>query len=1026
MATARDLLERVIAWPGPQDPGYVNVHWWSPNDKHPLPDDPRHKTWWGRPTRTLDDFIAQVNWALRQPYIRDIYFCTSVQRDMDKSKSGKPKPLRNRANAVNLKCFFLDVDYGKPDKDGKKVSYATLHEAVDNIAAFCLAKAIPSPSAYVSTGGGLHVYWILDQAVTPSEWQPYAEGLKSAALEHGLLCDAGVTIDCARILRVPDTVNWKTEPVRPCRVLGLKTADYRLADLKHLLDFAPVTATVSRVPMTWGDGTSMLDAKPGTLFAPLQESLTDGLEHETQLLDFVPIVTKCKFFGDALRTGGRDYANPLWNLSVLGATFVEKGHDLAHRLSDGHAGYSHESTEALWERKLREREDRNLGWPTCATIETNGCTACASCPLKGKIKSPLALGRKATPAAAAPPAATDTAAVTAAVNADYNLSQFPLPNGYVWINGIVHANTKVTDDTGAEVDAQVPLFTSRLTGAFCTREPDALNFTTTVDKGQYYRGAIKREELATPDSIKRALLREKVMFTSVGKKYLEDFFMSLMSDLERAARSQVNQPFGWHYVNGVIAGFVYGGKVFHDDGTVTDASYAMDMRGIYTPTGNIQPWYDACSMVTSQHAPSLECCLAVAFAAPLMVFPAEYSTLVWVWGVGGRGKSTALEIGMGVWGHPAKAKEQTASTLNSIMEKMGKTQNLPVYIDEISDEDSMRTVYKTFWQGTLGSTKGRLTSAITQRDKDSWHNQICTTSNHSIVDYIDKNHPTTDAAVRRVLELYVCPHEKDKWHVAAGAPGRIVYRDATAIKDLLAHNYGKMGLLYAEYLGKNHAGVKKIWKDIADDLDDELDRVSNNKDPSVERYWRAAMTTLLTGATLANRLGCDFHVQEMREYLIEQYLSNGVRLTEINVNLGAATNTEQQITSYLKYQRQNTIWTDKKAMHKLDKVKILRGLPLDREKGTEIQWCVEDRLLRVGEPAFKKWLGDVQKVATFPVIKSLKDHFGSTVAKETLGRNTKYAEGQENVINIPVPASSEWEQMMLQGEEPILKAVASA
>src|SRR5262249_49444381 len=96
-------------------------------------------------------------------------------------------------------------------------------------------------------------------------------------------------------------------------------------------------------------------------------------------------------------TGGKDYKNPLWNLTTLCATFMEKGDVLAHKFAEGYTGdgknpgYIFETTQALYERKLRERETKNLGWPGCDKIRAAGCESCASCPHFSKGKSPLNL-----------------------------------------------------------------------------------------------------------------------------------------------------------------------------------------------------------------------------------------------------------------------------------------------------------------------------------------------------------------------------------------------------------------------------------------------------------------------------------------------------------------------------------------------------------------------------------------------------------------------------------------------------------
>jgi hypothetical protein len=91
----------------------------------------------------------------------------------------------------------------------------------------------------------------------------------------------------------------------------------------------------------------------------------------------------CGFISDALDTGGAAYANPLWNLTTLVATFTEGGRADAHEMAKGHPTYVPQETDDLFDRKMREREEKNLGWPSCQSIENAGCGACRNCPLKG-------------------------------------------------------------------------------------------------------------------------------------------------------------------------------------------------------------------------------------------------------------------------------------------------------------------------------------------------------------------------------------------------------------------------------------------------------------------------------------------------------------------------------------------------------------------------------------------------------------------------------------------------------------------
>jgi hypothetical protein len=78
---------------------------------------------------------------------------------------------------------------------------------------------LPPPSAIVYSGGGLHVYWTSKDDLAFADWFPYADGLKQLLLANNILCDAGLTTDASRILRVPGTLNYKYDPPTEVKLL---------------------------------------------------------------------------------------------------------------------------------------------------------------------------------------------------------------------------------------------------------------------------------------------------------------------------------------------------------------------------------------------------------------------------------------------------------------------------------------------------------------------------------------------------------------------------------------------------------------------------------------------------------------------------------------------------------------------------------------------------------------------------------------------------------------------------------------
>ena len=125
---------------------------------------------------------------------------------------------RTLANAKEVKSFFLDIDCG-PNKD-----YADQADGLAATKAFVKAAKLPPPTVIVNSGRGIHVYWALEQALPKEEWRPLAENLKALCTKHGFRADPAVTADTARILRIPETLNFKDpENPQPTSILMART-----------------------------------------------------------------------------------------------------------------------------------------------------------------------------------------------------------------------------------------------------------------------------------------------------------------------------------------------------------------------------------------------------------------------------------------------------------------------------------------------------------------------------------------------------------------------------------------------------------------------------------------------------------------------------------------------------------------------------------------------------------------------------------------------------------------------------------
>ncbi|WP_426440113.1 AAA family ATPase [Bradyrhizobium genosp. P] len=392
----RKFLESVVVWPGSANaPGWINLHCHAKNTNPSIKGGKDFVVGW--PFKTVDDFLSRAALVESTSQFFDVWFCTSQQSDIaTNAETGKAKARRLAANATWLKAIWIDIDVKPDDTTGKH--YTSISKALAAIRKFRKKIGLPTPSAVVKSGGGVHVYWIADAAMTPDDWRGHAEGLKALLIREGVKCDTGLTTDSARILRVPDTLNHKYSPPRLVKLVHLgRPYDFatELCTLRNVtsIKLAANVLSPSLVPVIEPGHESAFGDPPAPAFAsfPGADDLTARIRRSSHPLDPGPVFEKCGFSRHARDTGGADYDQTLWMYSVLLATFLEGGEAIAHEISKGHRDYTSADTQAMYERKLADRAERGIGWPSCATIRGAGCQSCATCSFFSLGKSPLHL-----------------------------------------------------------------------------------------------------------------------------------------------------------------------------------------------------------------------------------------------------------------------------------------------------------------------------------------------------------------------------------------------------------------------------------------------------------------------------------------------------------------------------------------------------------------------------------------------------------------------------------------------------------
>lgn len=959
-AEGKSYLQRVVPW---EDTSYVNIHVQS--KKFPgLP---------GRAFKDVDQALWYAGFVGGLADTSGVYVCLSSQILCEPSVTAKGreynKAVRRRENVGSLKSLWFDIDV-KPN------AYATTEDAKSDLYRVLTEAQLPMPTVGVLSGsGGLHIYWTLDRTLTLDEWQPLADALAEAGKRHGLNADFGITVDAARVLRLPGTFNRKGDQNNPVKLIALAPEDVSYDTMAAALALyrtapshgpAPVTQQVSL-------GNLRIADLPAKLRVQGDANLAAGVDAVVSSIDLNTVAQQCGFVHEAIHTGGKHFRQPLWMMSVMLSLFADNSLAMAHQMSAGHPDYTVESTNELFHRLTASKAKRNMGWPKCATIETNGSKHCASCPLKANNKSPL--NYAAPPRlAAAPPLTPHTTTV----------SKMHIPEPFFQNTDGIIMYTKNNDDG---TQTTIPVLRYPVSDAFLLDNPWSLHFTAQVGPARVRPIEVPLAILHSKDKLPSKLLEQGIIVSPDFVPATRTFLMSWTQKLQQIKEAVVSSsPFGWTVANGNIEGFTFAGRVWANGYDRPAAQPDQTTMKQYEPRGEATQWVTAAKMITDQKRPALDSIIAASFGAPLMRFTGEYGALFAAYSPeSGIGKTTTMRIAAAIWGNPKSTLQALNDTTNSAMAKMNVLKNLPVLWDELRGDDINKFALMAF-QLTQGTGKSRLNADITQRERGDWQTLLVSTSNDTLVDAITRAAKGTSAGLYRLFEVRVRP--KDSGMLAS---------EAARLVSSLNDNHGHVGLAYAQFLGANS---KRIEKEVAD-LHDKITREVNASQQ--ERYWVAPITIILAGATYANELRMtDIDIPALKAFLYDALADMRKLLKETPDTANDKNAVAAVLQGFLGTQRaRNTIVTDMFPMGRGRPAPIKIQTDTTKLDKITVHRAANGNLIRISQMALIDYLEDRGYPPT-AYIKALTDELGANKFRAKLGAGTELAEGMmpELVIEI--------------------------
>jgi Domain of unknown function (DUF927) len=925
MSPIQEYFQRVVAL----SPGaFFSVHYRSPGRP-------------GIPGRAYQDF------AFAEQDIRtwvkggcDVYLAMGAQRDCGMGSVA----IRQRHNTIAARCLYMDIDV-KPD------AYDSTLDAVTAFNDFQSQAQLPPPTLVVQSGtGGFHVYWTLSELITPEEHYKLSHQLSLAGKKFGLKFDSKCTTDLVRLLRVPDTKNFKTDPPSPVTMrlpLGKEVdVDVMRAALAPFAFIAP---------------------KSNPKSSP-NDDLRTGTQYRRVTID--QAAECCPFIKETLDSGGANLVDePQWHAMTALACHVIDPSPTIHKLCEKNQYYNHDDTEKkLAQAQSYRDQNPTLGPPKCVALQSIGAPHCDTCPHLALNTTPLAV----------------PFLQTAPLNGQIYLGD--LPSGY-FRDSNNHICIEETEKEGGKPERvevfPYPLFNN--SGYLEDGLPVRLTFATWQGERRVQK-TVSAGVFSDKTSFIRAFLERGLSITRNDLKS-RMFFMNYIKFLQSRKQTMVSiPPLGWSVQDGVW-GFAFDGEF-----VTPKSKYPCQSpgRGItdYKAVGSDQVWRDMAKMVLTPNRPDLMVLAASAFAAPLVKMSGQHGYLIGAWSsASGIGKTTALMLAQSVWAFPAMGG--FTDTINYTFDKCVRVQNLPVIYDEIKGDQQTANFVRLVFEMTGGREKGRLDRSGQMKETRVWFTNIAYATNSSIISAVADQTQGTHASVYRVFEFQALNlANKNKTYTT----------DMARLTTKLNENYGCIGKIYAEYLGQNHDKIYNQLIDFQGTLEKKLSA------QNAERCWIAAMSTTLLGAKLAVRLGlAPFDLKVMYDFMLREFerMRNDQRLS-----VGDYTNPEavyNELGILLEEKRQNVVLTDQawtqRGRPPKNWAKVLNDKPQWGEIGIQISGS--PLTLRIRDAFLTKWCHE-RKRQKSALLEALGNFTGADRKTGRLASGTHLVGIDELIVVIPI------------------------
>ena len=750
---------------------------------------------------------------------REIYFALSTFE-----KTGS----RKADNARHIRSLFIDMD-----------GYASKKQAAMALKAFLAETGLDLLGTpwIVGSGGGLHCYWPFEETVDIESWKPVAENFKRLCKQQKLSIDMTVTADAARILRMPDTFNFKAkyDTPRPVKLLAEgDTFDFETM-ARHiesqLTGIAPIKPSALSLPG------KRPDAAPSTTSTTSVTLFENTATHFGKIFKRTRAGTGCAQLKHYVENASDDGMEPLWRGWLSIAKPCVDGERAAIWLTELHP---------YTEERMRQKLADIKGPYPCVKFDSENPGVCDGCQHYGKITNPLALGREVQLDTSEKEIEVHIPSESPSIQEDVHKVLRPTPpRGFAYgQRGGVFMEKEDTDSEGNTVKRQVMLLPYELFVVDILRQgADHTVHLLYIRPEGVENVTLPQKAIVSKDETVKALAHQNII-ASYGSGNDKNLFDYVRACVEQASTGKapvkVPDSYGWQPNNT----YVFAGKIFSKGAP----PITVPMPGLENivantkPTGTIEAWREFVQLLIKKEMYEHLAIMMAGASAPLMRFTGIYGMTYHCGSTeSGTGKSLALEAAASIWGHPVHYRTGKSTSPVAMQQRLGLLGSHPLITDELTSKNraNFEWLPEFLLDMTEGRGKERMESGANKEriNLSTWMTNAIMSSNTHVVDGLTggRKH-SSEGELRRLLEFILT--KELQWEAS----------EIEIIKSLHS-NYAVAGHIMAQYMVDHVDELSRIVPESVAQMYKEFGATND------ERFWMAGIGSIMAAGYVFKEAG---------------------------------------------------------------------------------------------------------------------------------------------------------------------------